>query len=125
MKRLTASLFIPSLFLLFLCVISIIPSANGRDMPKGQMIFEARCASCHGMNARGSYSMSKTLKVDPLVLDLTRPGIVHKSTRELQVAVSNGHYKMPRHREILTPQQIQSVVKYLRSLQTSLASIAK
>ncbi len=121
MKRLTPDLWVPFLFTLSLYFIPAISTATSRDIPKGQMIFEQRCAACHGFNAKGSYPMSKTLKVDPLVLDLTKPGTTHRSMVELQAVVSNGHYKMPKHREALTPRQIRAVVKYLRSLQTSLA----
>jgi mono/diheme cytochrome c family protein len=125
MIRLAAKLFLPSFFLLFLSFLSFIPIAAGRDIPKGQMIFESRCASCHGLNAKGSFPMAKTLKVDPRLLDLTRIRVVHRSDSELQNLISNGHYKMPKHKEVLTPQQVQSVVKYLRSLQTSVALKAK
>ena len=109
-------------FLFFLFFASWVSLAWDAPLSNGQKVFDARCAVCHGIDAKGSPSMAKTLKVDPLVLDLTRPGILHKSTGELKDAVANGHYKMPKHRETLTPQQIKSVVQYLRSLQTSVAS---
>ena len=109
-------------FLFFLSFASWVSLAWGAPLSNGQKAFEARCAACHGIDAKGSPSMAKTLKVDPLVLDLTRLGITQKSTRELRDAVSNGHYKMPKQRQTLTPQQINSVVQYLRSLQTSVAS---
>ena len=121
MKSLSVSSVFPYVFLSFLFLVSFYPNADGRSISKGRMIYEARCAACHGLNAKGSFPMAKDLKVDPLSLDLTRTRVVHRSDLDLQRSISNGHYKMPKHREILTPQQIQSVVKYLRSLQTSLA----
>ncbi len=96
--------------------------AFGRDLVQGRKLYQANCASCHGMNAKGSAQAAKALQVDPLKLDLTRPKVVLKPTAELTKLISGGHGKMPRQKTWLTPSQIRSVISYLQSLQRAYAS---
>jgi mono/diheme cytochrome c family protein len=99
-----------------LLILNVSP-AFGAGGATGQNLFEDRCADCHGLDARGSVKMAKTLKVDPLQLDLTRDEIIQKTSQDLNRLISGGHGKMPKHQDLLTPKQIKSLVKYLQSLQ--------
>lgn len=85
----------------------------------GQKIFTAKCAQCHGKDAKGLPNMAKVLKVDPVNIDLTRPDAVKLSDEEITKTVTMGKNKMPKFKGKLTADQIQQVAKYLRSLQAA------
>ncbi|HEY5040258.1 MAG TPA: cytochrome c [bacterium] len=89
----------------------------GGDLAPGQKIFEGKCAQCHGKDAKGMPKMAKVLKVDPMLVDLTRDDAVKLSTEDKVKTVTNGKKKMPKNKGKLTDEQIQQVVKYLESLQ--------
>jgi len=85
----------------------------------GQKIFVAKCAQCHGKDAKGLPNMAKVLKVDPIIINLTRDEAVALSDEDITKTVTAGKNKMPKFKGKLTDEQVQQVVKYLRSLQTT------
>jgi mono/diheme cytochrome c family protein len=85
----------------------------------GLKIFVAKCAQCHGKDAKGLPNMAKVLKVDPVNMDLTQAAAVTLTDAEITATVTNGKKKMPKFKGKLTEDQIQQTVKYLRSLQSS------
>ena|SRR5579872_2852994 len=85
----------------------------------GQKIFIAKCAQCHGKDAKGLPNMAKVLKVDPIIINLTRDEAVALSDEDIAKTVTAGKNKMPKFKGKLTDEQVQQVVKYLRSLQTT------
>ncbi len=94
-------------------------AAGGGD---GQKIFEGKCAQCHGKDAKGVVKMAKVLKTEPVEMDLTRADAVKLTDAEIVTTVTNGKKKMPKYKGKLTDEQVQSVVKYLRTIQGSGAS---
>ncbi len=105
-------LFLPAFFIFIIQKTQV----SGQSIPSGQKLFENRCARCHGLNAAGSPEMAKTLKVDPVKLNLMKESVVRTSRARLEKLVAGGHGRMPRQ-EHLTPGQIRSLVKYLQNLQ--------
>jgi mono/diheme cytochrome c family protein len=87
----------------------------------GQELYRSRCASCHGPDGKGSLKMAKTLKADPIRMDLTRDRVVQRSDEDLQRFIASGHGRMPKQPS-LTSVQIQSLIRYLRTLQKAYAS---
>ena len=85
----------------------------------GQKIFIAKCAQCHGKDAKGLPNMAKVLKIEPVNMDLTRAEAVALTDEEVAKTVAAGKNKMPKFKGKLTDKQVQLVVKYLRSLQTA------
>lgn len=121
MDRKTPSILSWSFLAAFFCLCLSSP-ALGRDLLQGRKLYQANCASCHGVNAKGATEAAKALQVDPLKLDLTRSQVVLKPTAELTRLISSGHGKMPKQKNWLTAAQIRSVISYLQSLQKAYAS---
>jgi cytochrome c6 len=111
-------IILASLFL-FLSTFALAQSA---DLPPGQKLFEAKCAQCHGKDAKGSAKMAKVLKVDPSLVDLTRSDAVSLTAEGMEKTVTNGKKKMPKYKGKLTEDQIKSVVEYAKSLQGGASS---
>jgi mono/diheme cytochrome c family protein len=121
MTRLLESIGAILLFPLFLLALSLVPDTLGGEPAEGRALFEARCITCHGRDAKGSVEAAKRLKVDPIKVDLTKEQVTRKSAASLRKLVAGGHGKMPRQ-DSLSPAQIRSLVKYLQSLQRSYAA---
>lgn len=96
--------------------------AGGSILSKGQRLYEARCLRCHGYNGKGSLETAKTLKVDPIKLDLTRQEIVLKSRKTLESYIAGGHGRMPGQKYKLTQKQIQAILQYVQTLQKAFVS---
>lgn len=89
-------------------------TAVGRS---GKLLFEANCASCHGLKGAG------TDKGPPLVHDIYNPG--HHSDAAFFLAAQQGvrqhHWRfgnMPPQRQVSEP-QITAIVQYVRELQVA------
>ena len=91
------------------------------DAGVGKKIFEAKCAQCHGKDAKGDPKMVKVLKIEPVLVDLTRSDAVKFTDEKIITTVTHGNKKMPKYVGKLTTEEIQSVVKYLRILQSASA----
>lgn len=121
MSRITPSI-LPCFLFVALLYLAFPATSLSRDILQGRKLYQANCASCHGINAKGSVEAAKALQVDPLNLDLTRPKVVLKPTVDLVRLISGGHGKMPKQRTWLNPAQIRSVISYLQSLQKAYVS---
>ncbi|OGR81821.1 MAG: hypothetical protein A2636_04135 [Elusimicrobia bacterium RIFCSPHIGHO2_01_FULL_64_10] len=86
--------------------------ANG----EGQKIYDAKCASCHGKDAKGNPNMAKIFKVETSALDLTWEGSSGKEDAELKAVISKGKNKMPAYEKQIKPEQIDALLAYVRSL---------
>ena len=73
-------------------------------------MFSTRCAMCHGEDGVGT-DMGKSLKV----LNLRSPQVQKMSNADLTNAVANGKGSMPPFAGSLSKQDIQSLVKYVRT----------
>jgi mono/diheme cytochrome c family protein len=79
-----------------------------------QEIFEQRCAACHGKDGKAQTKKGRELKAK----DFTRPRFQqHTTDKEMIDAITNGikKKKMPAFRDKLSPEEIQSLVGYVRS----------
>ena len=99
---------------LFLLAFSV---ARSEDLAAGKKIFEGKCAQCHGKDAKGVVKMAKVLKVEPVLIDLTRDEAVKLSNADKVKTVTEGNKKMTKYKGKLTDEQIGQVVQYLESLQ--------
>lgn len=92
----------------------IAPTLSGEALA-GQAVFEANCASCHGINGVG------TNKGPPLVHDIYNPG--HHSDAAFHRAVRNGvqQHHWPYGNKPAQPQvseaQANQILSYVRDLQ--------
>lgn len=101
------------------------PSASERkEIAEGSRLYQHYCASCHGIDGRGSGPVTPALRTVPP--DLTR--IEKKAgafpAEELQKAIAgrngvsvHGTSEMPVWGTVLPKKEIASIVKYLESIQ--------
>jgi cytochrome c6 len=74
--------------------------------------YKAKCATCHGPDGKGDTAMGKTMKVK----DLGSAEVQKQSDADLTTIVEKGKKPMPGYEGKLTKEQIDGLVKYVRSL---------
>ncbi len=94
--------FIVLLFVLALIVVPLTMSAQ-----TGGDLFKAKCAACHGPNGEGKAALKTP--------DLKTDAVQKKSDAELKTFISTGA-KHDFTKKGLTDEQIDSLVKFIRSL---------
>lgn len=78
----------------------------------GADVFKSKCAGCHGATGAADTGMGKSMKLK----DLGSAEVQAKSDAELSEIVAKGKKPMPGYEGKLTNDQIQDVVKFIRSL---------
>ncbi len=74
--------------------------------------YKAKCASCHGADGKGDTAMGKTMKVK----DLGSADVQKQSDADLTATIEKGKKPMPGYEGKLSKEQIDGLVKYIRSL---------
>lgn len=74
--------------------------------------YKAKCATCHGPDGKGDTAMGKTMKVK----DLGSAEVQKQSDADMATLIEKGKKPMPGYEGKLTQDQIDSLVKYVRSL---------
>jgi mono/diheme cytochrome c family protein len=74
--------------------------------------YKAKCATCHGPDGKGDTAMGKTMKVK----DLGSDEVQKQSDTEMTTIIEKGKKPMPGYEGKLTKEQIDGLVKYIRSL---------
>lgn len=74
--------------------------------------FKTRCAPCHGEKGAGDTKLGQHLQVP----DLGSPEVQKQSDAQLLEVISKGKGKMPGNEGKLSKDQINDLVKYIRSL---------
>lgn len=78
----------------------------------GADLFKGKCASCHGATGAGDTAMGKSMKLK----DLGSAEVQKASDADLTNVIAKGKKPMPGYEGKLTNDQIQEVVKYIRTL---------
>ncbi|PYX82767.1 MAG: cytochrome C [Acidobacteria bacterium] len=78
----------------------------------GADLYKANCASCHGASGAADTTMGKNLKLK----DLGSGEVQKQSDAELTTVVEKGKKPMPAYEGKLSKDQIQELVKYIRTL---------
>jgi mono/diheme cytochrome c family protein len=78
----------------------------------GADLYKSKCAMCHGATGAGDTAMGKNLKL----ADLGSADVQKMSDADLAGIISNGKGKMPAYKGKLTDEQVNDVVKYIRTL---------
>jgi mono/diheme cytochrome c family protein len=91
------------------------PSLRGNP-DEGRLIFEDRCASCHGRQGRGDGPQAPYLSPRPA--SLISAGTSVKSDAELLAVIAEGKARtaMPAWKDLLTEEQRRDVLAYIRTL---------
>lgn len=74
--------------------------------------YKAKCATCHGPDGKGDTAMGKTMKVK----DLGSAEVQKQSDADMATIIEKGKKPMPGYEGKLTKDQIDALVKYVRSL---------
>ena len=78
----------------------------------GAEVFKGKCALCHGPDGKGQTAMGKNMKLR----DLASADVQKQSDADLTTIIAKGKNKMPAYDGKLTKEQIDSLVKYIRTL---------
>jgi mono/diheme cytochrome c family protein len=74
--------------------------------------YKARCAMCHGPDGKGDTAMGKKFGLK----DLGSAEVQGQSDADLGTTITKGKDKMPAYGDKLSKEQIDGLVKYIRSL---------
>jgi len=74
--------------------------------------FKAKCAACHGATGAGDTTMGKNLKLR----DMGSADVQKQSDADLNGIITKGKGKMPAYDGKLTADQINDLVKFIRTL---------
>src|SRR5438552_13916549 len=78
----------------------------------GAATFKAKCVLCHGADGAGNTPLGKQLQA----ANLRSKDVQKKSNTELHKFVHDGQTNMPPFADQLTDEQIDQVVRYVRTL---------
>jgi len=111
---------LPQLLLLTWCMgvplTAMAVSATLGDPEAGKLIYEQRCAVCHGPQGRGDGPEAPFLSPRPG--SLVSAGTSVKSDADLLAVIANGKPRtaMPAWKDLLTDEQRRDVLAYIRTL---------
>ena len=74
--------------------------------------YKARCAMCHGPDGKGDTAMGKKFGLK----DLGSADVQAKSDADMNGIITKGKDKMPAYGDKLSKEQIDGLVKYIRTL---------
>jgi mono/diheme cytochrome c family protein len=75
-------------------------------------LYQTKCSACHGADGSGDTPVGKALKLK----DIREPDAQKASDADLTTLIAKGKDKMPANEKTLKPEQIKSLVAYVREL---------
>jgi mono/diheme cytochrome c family protein len=102
-------------FVLMLAMATVAAAAPAKTSP-GEKIYQSKCSTCHGKDAKGKPMMAKIFKTDLAKMDLTGADFAKKDDKEVEGTITKGLNKMPSFKGKLKDAEIKEVVGYVRSL---------
>lgn len=106
MKRTSA---VTGFLFLVLLAISNLAWAEGDS---GETIFKSKCVLCHGADGTGNTPLGKQLQA----ANLHTKDVQKKTNAELRKVIHDGQTNMPPFGDQLSDEQIDQVIKYIRTL---------
>jgi len=86
------------------------------DVKKGESLYAAKCASCHGKDLKGNAAMTKVFKLDASALSLVSQSALAKTDEDLTAVTAKGKGKMPAQEGKLKAEEIADIIAYVRSV---------
>lgn len=109
--RMRAAMVSAGFILLVLTV--AVPAEQAPTPSKGEAIYKSKCATCHGIDAKGATKVGQMMQTP----DLTKTPWKHGSTQaDVEKITREGFKKMPKFEGKLSAAEITSVSEYLRTL---------
>jgi len=102
-------MYVAALLVLVTCLFTSVTSFA--DSGDSAALFKSKCAMCHGADGTADTQMAKNLGIK----SYKSPDVQKQSDAELKATITNGKGKMPSYKT-LTPEQIDGLVKYIRTL---------
>jgi len=96
----------------FLAVLAFAFMFSTWSFADGGADFKAKCAMCHGADGKGDTAMGKKFGLK----DLGSADVQGMSDADLNGIITKGKDKMPAYGEKLSKDQIDGLVKYIRTL---------
>jgi len=87
--------------------VCLLGSTAKADAAAGEATFKAKCAGCHGADAKGKEAMHTR--------DLSSADVQKQSDADLTGIITGGKGKMPAYKT-LSADQVKDLVSYIRSL---------
>ena len=75
-------------------------------------LYQSKCAACHAADGSGTTAAGKALKVN----DQRSPDVQKLSDADIATIIAKGKDKMPSYEKTLKPDEIKSLVAYIRQL---------
>src|SRR3569832_810804 len=100
----------------FLTLFSAGSLLSAADLSRGKVLYDAHCASCHGIEGKGNGPAAAGF--NPRPTDFTSAGemaAVPFAANELAVAQGKPGTGMPGFGMVLSPEEIQAVIAYQRA----------
>lgn len=94
-----------------ICSTGSLWAADKADTDKAKTLFGANCKSCHGVDGSGT-PIGKSVNAP----DLHSETVQKQTDAQLAEVISGGKGNMPNFKNILTPDEIHSLVRYVRQL---------
>ena len=79
-------------------------AAGAGDVKAGEKLYKRKCAICHGDQGQGASA-----------LKIKDPAVLNKADEELRKFITDGGNGMPAYGKTLKPEEIDSLVAFLRS----------
>jgi mono/diheme cytochrome c family protein len=100
--------------LLALALFAYGAAAKAGNAEHGKQLYEDNCMSCHGSAGEGKPAMYKKAKAK--IVHLGSEEAQKKSDDSIRKAIMEGVGKMDKVEELVTPQQVDDVIAYVRAL---------
>lgn len=96
---------------LALCTLLSTATARAADDATVKL-YQTKCSACHGADGAGNTPVGKALKLK----DMRDAEVQEASDTDLSTLIAKGKDKMPANEKTLKPEQIKSLVAYVREL---------
>lgn len=97
-------IIILNIFIFILLLNSSSIAAGAGDVKAGEKLYKRKCAICHGDQGQGASA-----------LKIKDPAVLNKADEELRKFIADGGNGMPAYGKTLKPEEIDSLVVFLRS----------
>jgi cytochrome c6 len=91
---------------------ALLSAISSLAVDTGADLYKTKCASCHGASGAGDTTIGKNLKLK----DMGSAEVQKQSDAEFTTVIEKGKKPMPAYEGKLTKDQIQDLVKYMRTL---------
>lgn len=95
------------------CVLAVVPGVMTFAQSPGQDVYKTNCAPCHGATGQADTPAGKKFKV----ASLNRAEVFHKPDADLIAFVKNGKGDMPAWNDVLSDEEVKSVIAYIHTLE--------